>query len=661
MKLHIKVFICWFILLTQVPVPGKAQSKSLKEADALFNQFNYALALPAYKATLSGQKPTLYVTQRIAECYRLMNNSREAENWYNRVISFPDHDPKALKYAADAARENGNYDRAKQLYTQFGQRVPSQAALVAQLNASCDNARQWLANPEPYELQKLTNVNSTGSDFSPVLLPDGLVFTSDREVDTRKNNRVYGWTGKANYKLYYAPQRKDGRFDAPVLFDNSINNNYHNGSAIFTPDGKTIYFTRINEVKSKQKHRNNDPFSWIKFDEKNTYVNRLEVFIAQKNGENWSKPKPFSYNKVNNYSVGHPALSPDGQMLYFVSDMPGGLGETDIYYCVRQANGEWGQPVNAGNKINTSGKELFPVVSPEGVLYFSSEGHPGMGGLDILAAEGSGTKWKTIQNLKYPLNSPADDFGIAFDKTKDKGFVSSNRDSKDGTDDIYAFKIVENTCNLAGKTLERSLNAQGTFTETPVANVLVQIYFEGNATPGQTYSDAQGNFTFNIKDGQKFNLKATKSGYLIQSVDITSDCRSRVDLVKISMPLNRNTLNKPIILENIYYDFDKADVRPDAALELDKWVRTLNDNPTIRIELGSHTDSRQTETYNQRLSQLRAEAAVKYIISRGINPNRLVAKGYGETRPLNRCRDGVACSELEHQLNRRTEVKILSR
>lgn len=663
MKLYLKVVICLFICLAWVHVPGKAQSKSLKEADALFNRFNYALALPAYKSVLGEQKPTLYVTQRIAACYRLMNNAREAEIWYNRVLRFPDYDPLTLKYAADAMRQNGNYDQARQLYEQFGQRVPSQAAMAAQLVASCDNAKQWLANPEPYELQKLAGVNSANSDFSPVIYSNGLVFTSDREVSSTKKKQVTGWTGKPYYKVYFAPQKSDGRYGAPVAFDENINNNYHNGSSTFTPDGKTMYFTRINEVKSKQKTANTDPLSWVKFDEKNAYVNRLEIFVAQKQGATWSKPKPFSYNKVSRYSVGHPALSPDGNRLYFVSDMPGGLGETDIYYCTRQADGSWGQPVNAGSKINTPDQELFPTVSPEGTLYFSSKGQPGMGGLDIFAAEGSGSDWKNVQNLKYPLNSPTDDFGITFDKTKDTGLLSSNRDSKNGTDDIYTFKMVDNACNLAGKTVERSLNPQGTFTETPVAHVLVHIHPEGDttATAIQTYSDAKGNFSFAVKNDKKYVLRATKTGYLIRSGDITADCQSKVEMIKMSMALDRNTLNKPIILENIYYDFDKYDVRPDAFLELDKLVRTLKDNPTIRIELGSHTDSRQTATYNQRLSQLRAEAAIKYIVSRGIDTSRLVAKGYGETKPLNRCRDGVSCSELEHQLNRRTEVKILSR
>jgi outer membrane protein OmpA-like peptidoglycan-associated protein/tetratricopeptide (TPR) repeat protein len=654
------LFFC-FILAVTTSLPLQAQQKQLKEADALFNRFEYARAIPAYKKLLENQEPNRYVVQRIAEAYRLTGNTPEAEFWYNQVLSFPDYDPTVLKLAADVTRSNGKYVRAKQLYQQYGQRVPAQTTVANQLAAACDQAAQWLARPEPYELQKPEAINSPNSDFSPVFYQNGLVFTSDRGGKGGKNENVSGWTGKPFAQIYYAAKTSAGSYEAPAALASTINNKYQNGSATFTPAGQTIYFTRINQVSSKRKKADTDPFSWVKFAD-TEHVNRLEIYSAQKEGENWSKPKPFAYNKVKAYSVGHPALSPDGQMLYFVSDMPGGLGETDIYFCTKQAAGTWSAPVNAGNQVNTAGKELFPVVRADGLLYFASEGHAGMGGLDIFSATGSGATWQNVQNLKYPINSPADDFGIVFDETKEAGFLTSNRNSADGTDDIYAFKLTLIQCNLAGKTIERNIGPNGRFKEQPVSQVLVRLYqTSGDTTSVKTYSDAQGNFTFAIKDGQEYTIKATKAGYLTKSASITTDCQSVVDMVKLGMVMNRNTLNEPIILENIYYDFDKYAIRPDAATELDQLVRTLQDNPSIKIEISSHTDSRQTLAYNQKLSQLRAEAAVKYIISRGIDARRLTAKGYGETRPLNRCRDGVSCSELEHQINRRTEFKLLSR
>ncbi|QMU30649.1 OmpA family protein [Adhaeribacter radiodurans] len=659
MNLYFRLTLTFFILLVWVHNPVQAQKVTLKEADALFSQFQYALALPAYQKLLKDQKPTLYLTQRIAECYRQLNNSREAEQWYNRVIQFPDFKPDALRYAADAARKNGKYDRAKLLYEQFGQRVPAQASLATQLAAGCDSAQLWLLKPEPYELQKPENINSQNSDFSPVIYQNDLVFTSDRPQD--KSKKVSGWTGNPYPKIYLAPKQNDGRFGSPVALGAPINNQYHNGSATLSADGQTLYFTRINQVKTEVKEGNTDPFSWVKFDKPKSIVNRLEIYIARKQGDNWGDPKPFAYNKTGSYSVGHPAISPDGNILYFVSDMPGGLGDTDIYYCTKQADGSWSKPVNAGKEINTAGKEVFPVVVATNKLYFSSEGHPGMGGLDIFSAEGKGATWKNVKNLKYPLNSSADDFGIVFDQTKEAGFLSSNRNSDNGTDDIYAFKLVRSPCLVAGRVIERVQQKKGEFTEKPVAGALLRFNLAGDTTARNIYSDAQGNFTFPVKTGLAYTLQANKEGYLVKTTDLTPDCPPEADQVKLSIVLDRNTINSTIILENIYYDFDKYDIRPEAKPELDKLVRILQDNPTIRIELGSHTDSRQTGEYNRKLSQLRADAAVNYIISQGIDPSRLTAKGYGETQLLNGCKDGVSCSELEHQINRRTEVKILSR
>jgi outer membrane protein OmpA-like peptidoglycan-associated protein len=281
--------------------------------------------------------------------------------------------------------------------------------------------------------------------------------------------------------------------------------------------------------------------------------------------------------------------------------------------------------------------------------------------LDIFAAEGAESNWKKVRNLKYPLNSPQDDFGILLDSTGEAGFVSSNRESTDGTDDIYAFRYVRIPCQLAGQTVEKMQVNPGVFKIGPVGNVLVRLYQQGDTAARTTYSDAAGNFTFPILDGLTYTLKASKEGYLTRSAQISPDCQSTVDMVSMGMVLNRNTLNRPIIIENIYYDLDKYHIRPDATVELDKLVQTLKDNPGIKIELSSHTDSRQTLSYNQLLSQLRAEAAVTYIVSKGIDPARLVARGYGENRLLNRCADNVNCSEEEHQLNRRTEFKLLKK
>jgi outer membrane protein OmpA-like peptidoglycan-associated protein/tetratricopeptide (TPR) repeat protein len=670
-----RILIVLFLLPALLCTMGAmAQKKELKKADSYYQNLEYALAIQSYKEALKQQEPNLPIVSRVAESYRRLNNAKEAEFWYSQMLAFPDYDPQNLLHYGDAARMNGNYAKAKQLYMDYAELVPDSTAKAMKLIAITENAQNWMARPRSFSLSNLSGLNSTSTDFSPTLYRGGIVFTSDREDG--RNSIISGWTGKPNSALYYS-KRDTGAFLAPEVFPAPILNDYQNGSAVFSADHQTIYFTRINQLKRKSKTVNPDPFSWISFAAPTNYVNRLELYISKKEGEEWSNPEPFPFNNPGEYSVGHPALSITGDTLYFASDMPGTLGETDIFYTVKQLNsvttrnkkGEdevqihtfWTKPVNAGNVINTPGKELFPTIDPlSGKLYFSSNGHQGMGGLDVFSAEGAGDAWVNVQNVKYPLNSAADDFGILFEK-KNEGFISSNRESLDGTDDIYNFSYYPQPCKLSGKTFEKVQETPGVFKELPVGNVKVSLYKVGDTTAAVTYSDADGNFTFEIYDGMQYNIKATKVNYLTRSAIITPECESIVDMVRLGLVLNRNTINKPILVENIYYDLDKDEIRPDAALELDKLVQTLIDNPNIKIELSSHTDSRQTDAYNTLLSQRRAQAAVNYIVSKGIAAERLVAKGYGETRLLNKCKDGVTCSEEEHQLNRRTEFKILKK
>ncbi|MFC6997059.1 OmpA family protein [Rufibacter roseus] len=645
--------ILLLVLFTQIALGQKGQ----KLADLHYQKKEYALAIKAYKDVLKTQQPSLEVVTKLADAYRQLNNPQDAEFWYAQMLAFPNYDPQHLKHFADMARMNGDFKKAKNLYLTYAEKVPSAQHEAMNLIATSENAQLWMAQPQPYAVEKHPQLNSENSDFSPAFYQEGIVFTSDRYGNDKKR-KVSAFTGKPYSALYYS-KKEDSGFSSAVPLPAPIHNDVQNGSAVFSPDGNTIYFTRINHVKQKKKKVNTDPFSWTKFSSTPNYINRLELFISQKQANGWSKPKPFPYNNPSLYSIGHPALSVTGDTLYFASDMPGSLGESDIFFSVKQHNNAWSAPTNLGQQVNTEGKEVFPVISPSGKLYFSSNGHKGMGGLDIFSANGSGVIWSQAKNLRYPLNSPADDFGILFEKAGDSGYLSSNRGSTDGTDDIFSFKYAPIPCHLSGIALEKAEIKPGLFKDVPVANVKISLYKEGDTVPVITYSNAAGQFTFAIFDGVGYKVRATKTGYLNRTATITPACESTVDMVKLGMVLNRNTLNTPILVENIYYDLDKYDIRPDAALELDKLVQTLNDNPNINIELSSHTDSRQTRSYNNLLSQMRAQAAVDYIVSKGVDRSRISAKGYGETRLLNRCADGVACSEEEHQLNRRTEFKIL--
>jgi outer membrane protein OmpA-like peptidoglycan-associated protein/tetratricopeptide (TPR) repeat protein len=657
-----------FVAVAAWPIMAQAQKKEMKQAEKHFNSFEYALALDAYKKIMEKTEPNTYMLERIADSYRLMNNSKDAEFWYAQAASFPDASPVSFYHYAEAAKRNGNYTKAKELFLEYGKRVPERATIATKLAASCDSAMFWMSRPLSYKIKMEDSINSSGVDFSPVIIPgSGMLFSSDRlqATSNKKNKEKFNWTGNGYVQLYLAAATSDSTWGMPTALGKEINSAYHNGPASFLEQENTLFFTRTNSVKQGRNRVNTDPTSWVSGAnaKAGTYINRLEIYTARRQADNsWGDVKPFKYNRPQEYSVGHPAVTPDGKLLYFASDMPGGMGETDIYYSERQEDGSWGEPINAGSVINTSGRESFPSIGADGKLYFSSDGHTGLGGLDIFVAEGEAKQWTAVKNLLYPLNTSRDDLGIATDSSGAKGWLSSGRESANGFDNIYSFKEVPVECRLVGQTIEL-VDQPGTHIKKKVKvdNVLLQLFEENVGTLNETHSDSVGGFGYKVQAGMQYTIRGSKKGYLTQTILFTPDCRFSVDSLLVQMVLYRDTPNVPIVLENIFYDLDKHDIRPDAALELDKLVRVLKDNPTIRIELSSHTDSRQTRKYNQELSERRAQAAVDYIISKGIDRKRLVAKGYGETRLRNKCGDYVECSEEDHQVNRRTEFKIIGK
>ncbi|WP_266203507.1 OmpA family protein [Pontibacter kalidii] len=644
------------LLATCKSLPVLAQE--MKQADKYFNNFEFSLALESYKKVLEKEEPSLKVVQRIADSYRILNNSKDAEFWYAQAVAFPNADPANIYLYAEAAKRNANYSKAKQLFQEYAEKVPEQRETALRMVASCDTAMKWMKYPEPYDMARLEAINSESADFGPVRTEAGLLFSSDRlEAKGKRNN----WTGNGFIQMYLAPKETDSTWAKPELLPSSINTDYHNGPADYLEKDKTLYFTRTHVVKKRAVPGNNsDPTSWFKGSDKGTHTNRHGIYMSRFNGKKWEKPQAFKYNNTDEFSIGHPAITPDGQVLYFVSDMPGGHGETDIYYSERQADGSWGQPTNAGPVINTSGRESFASLGEDGSLYFSSDGHMGMGGLDLFKAVGTHKAWTKVENLKYPLNTSQDDFGIQVDSTGKKGMLSSSRFSENGFDDILTFKKYEVPCILIGTTIEK-LAQEGTVKTriSPVSEAKLQLYVSGSEEFVEAVSDAKGRFSFPVVAGTKYVIRGSKPGYLEQAVTFTPECLYKTDTVQVELIFIRSALNTPIVIENIYYDLDKFDIKPQAAKELDKLAQTLEVNPLIRIELSSHTDSRQTHEYNQVLSQLRAQAAVDYLVSRGISRDRLVAKGYGETKLINKCKDGVSCPEQLHQENRRTEFKIL--
>ncbi|MFD3003739.1 OmpA family protein [Pontibacter toksunensis] len=638
---------------------------SLRKANNHYENYEFALALQNYEEAIQKRTPDLVTAKRIADSYRLTRQTQQAENWYSKVVKMTGREPMNLYYFAEALRSNGKYAEAKEQFMLWGEEMPEKAEQAQDLIEATEMAIRWMNHPAVAKVEPLQVLNNANySDFSPMQYGNkGIIFTSDRGVKPTGNKKkdqaqVYGWTGRPYLQLFTVEQDAQGKWGSPVALQDVINSDYHNATASAAEDGKTLYFTRTHVIQKKS-HVNPDPTSWVKEagSEEQDHMNRLEIYTAEKQGTNWSNIQPFAYNKVKEYSVGHPALSPDGKVLYFVSDMPGGKGDTDVYYSLRKADGSWGEPVNAGSVINTPGRESFPYVDATGKLFFSSDGHVGMGGLDIFSAEGAQGNWRRVKNMGYPINTPKNDYGIMFTEPGKKGLLSSNRDAGNGTDDIYTFDILNKPVVLAITTLERKQNAQKRTVQEPLPETRITVAQKSIKDSTVFVTDEKGKYFMDGRVGDDYTFMGARHGYL-KMQNTAQVPATAPDTIEVALLFDKNELEKAIVLENIYYDLDKSDIRIDAATELNKLATLLENNPQIDIELSAHTDSRESQDYNQALSERRAQAAVDYLVSKGIDRSRLTAKGYGKTKLVNGCGDGVTCSEEDHQKNRRTEFII---
>jgi len=642
-------------MLTMLLLLGSSHSQAqyvLNAADTQYELFNYSKAINLYEQAYQ-KKPTRYAAERLYHCYAFINDYKQAESWSAIAANMPDAKPENILAYAKALQQNSKYTEAKQQFQKYA--TLGEALSPADINRwllSCDSALYWMKNPTPVIITNLAQLNSAQSDWGLSTFGNGVTFVSDRGADEstqsgeerpflkldgakKPDKTIYGWTGNHYLRLY---QQKEIT-DSVNIFPIQTNTDYHMGPASFTQTGREMYFTLTKipkqpvYVKGKLATVNVEIYS-SKLDEKG----------------NWTAPLAFTFNNVNEYSVSDPFISEDGNTLYFSSTMPGGLGGADIYFCRKKTDGTWQLPVNLKG-LNTAGNERTPVLGKHQDFYFSSDGRVGMGGLDIYKAKFEADKISQIDNLGYPLNSPQDDF--AFLKTDvQNGYLSSNRTGGLGNDDIYRFTTLQLLVfKLTGIVYDKTTNL-------PLSNAVVTLNKTGIQNLKVLTGD-DGAFRFNLEQSSDYQLTGEKTAYRNDLALVSTKGLSTSSTIKQNLYLEKVELEKAIKLENIYYDFDKSNIRPDAAIELNKLVKIMKDNPTIWIELGSHTDSRGNDQYNLQLSQNRANAAVQYIINQGINQNRITAKGYGESKLLNKCANAVKCTAAEHQLNRRTEFKIV--
>lgn len=525
---------------------------------------------------------------------------------------------------------SGMYEQAEPLLMRALEERPERRD-AAELIGACQGYRSFYSDSSRYGVTLLP-IQGLATAYSAVPHGNGLLLVGQREASMGKRDP---WTGLSFADLYHVDMASDGEPNSLQPLKGTVNGPFHEGSAVVSADGRTLYFTRSNYYGRK-----------LLKDKEN--VSNLKLFRATlgDHGE-WGNIREFGYNS-DAYSIGLPALSTDGKTLYFISDMPGGLGGKDLWYSTDIGAG-WGAPVNMGPSINTPGDEMFPTVVGD-ALYFSSTGHNNMGGLDIFETHREGEFWSEPQNMGYPVNTARDDFGLWLDSSGTKGYLSSARS---GSDQIYALSVHPPEFAVEGTITNAS-------TGEAISGALVTLRNLTTNAESKVAADVMGTFHFNLEPNTAYSVSAEAEGMLAQSTPVSTVGLGLSTTLRADLQLRPLVVDKPIAVPNIYYDYDKWDIRPDAAVELNKLASVFLDNPRLTFELSSHTDSRGGDLYNLVLSDARAKSAVDYLVRHGIPPEQLIARGYGESMLVNGCSDGVKCTEEEHQANRRTEFKVLS-
>ena len=538
---------------------------------------------------------------KMADCYRRINFTSKAIAAYNNAIRYKQEDSLTHLYLGQLYMRNGNYKEAGKHFQAAidSMQLPDDGIRLAKNGlVAAQKAPQWKKDGSDYTVKREALFNSRRAEYSPMLAGDEdnqLYFTSTR--NQAQGDEYSGITGAKAADIFLSQKDDKGRWGKPQAIDSELNSAFDEGACSFTPDGRTMYLTQCKT----------DP----------DYPRYATIAVSNRSDAAWSKPTELTIMKDTLSSFAHPAISPDGEWLYFVSDMAGGLGGYDIWRCRLYGNNQIGSVENLGAPINTPGNEMFPTFRPNGDLYFSSDGHPGMGGLDIFIAKG-----KTIEHPGFPLNSQGDDFGMTFEGRLNKGFFCSNRGDARGYDHIYSFFNPEIVQTIKGWVYEQD----------GYELTAAQVYMVGNDGTNQKLSvRGDGSFSQEIKAGVDYVFLATCKGFLNHQEQLKVEPVTKSEEYVLQFPLAN--ISAPVLIENIFYDFDKATLRPESQTALDELVNLLNENPNITIELSAHTDYKGSDQYNERLSQRRAESVVNYLIEHGIASDRLTPKGYGEGKP----------------------------
>ena len=621
----------------------------LRRADAKFEKESYISAIKIYEHLANKGKGTAEIYQKLGDANYFNANYVEAQKWYEKRYAMSAPFPEGFLYRySQSLKSAGLLEQAQRIMAEYAKEKPTELRVRNQ-TPTLRAQNSIKKGSDTFSITNL-NINSKYSDFSSTFKADTLLFASARPRIIA--NQIYQRTGQNFTNLYYSVKANDTTttYSEPKLFSKKVFSVYHEASPIFTQDGKTMYYTQ-NELRENNKRKLTNGLN--------------KIYKATYENGKWMDQGVLDIFALDSIRVAHPALSPDEKTLYFASDAKGSYGQSDLYKIDLYPDGSIGNPVNLGSTINTEARESYPFVTEDNILLFASYGRLGMGGYDIYAVD-LNTPNALPVHLGSPINSPFDDFDMNWNRQTNQGVLSSNRPGGKGDDDLYSFQntgvpfVFEYLTNIKGRIMDIN-------TSNAIEYAAVVLLDKDNNEVARTIADENGNFTFeNVTSNATYTIQGSKENYSTAGIEavarlygdnISKDVRLKKDQYEIAPGLD---LAKVFEITQIYFDLDKSNIRKDAIEPLEKIVQALVEYPNIKIEIGSHTDSRQHRKYNKLLSQRRAEATMAYLIKRGINPERLTAKGYGESQLVNHCADAVPCSEEEHQQNRRSTFVIVA-
>ena len=585
----------------------KAPKSKTQKADKYFNTSQYYTASTYYKKSYAKFKKAddkAWAAYHAGECARMMNNNVEAEDWYGKAVKAKGKDPMSTLRYAQALKSNGKYAEAIAQYNAYKEKMPSDPRGAAGA-ANCEQAQKWKDKPTRTKVENLGALNTKYYDFAVAENPSvkgSVVFTSSREEAS--GTKTDSWYGEKYFDLFQSSQDNNGKWSTPTAFAGPVNSEFSDGSVCFDANGKTMYYTTCPNVKDK-----------------NT---QCKIMMTTMTDGKWSDAVSLTSINSDTYTTGHPSLSADGKSLFFASDMPGGLGGKDIWMS-KWDGSSWGAPVNLGPTVNTDGDELFPTAgSKDGKLYYSSNGKPGMGGLDIFSTTNDNGAWTEAVNLKSPINSSGDDFNVLF-TSETTGYLSSNREGGKGEDDIYTFMTPPLILSVGGRVYD-------TDTKDNLEGATVEL-FGSDGTSLSVKTGKDGTYKYPLKPNVKYKISASFTGYLTKFHELTTVGLEDDQNFEKDFDFPLKSTAKPITVPEVFYDLDKATLRAESKTALDGLIKTLNENPTITVKLTSHTDFRASDKYNLDLSNRRAKSVMDYLVKSGIAADRLTSEGKGESTP----------------------------